>query len=77
MAIQATISGITGQTPFDIYVCQPNGSSCFYINTITSGQIPYIFDIPQPYDTGNSYMIKAIDSNNCIITGVNSVSSGG
>ena len=73
MAIQATINNITGQTPFDIYVCQPTGDSCFYINTITALELPYVFDIPEPYNTGTSYMIKAIDFNNCSITGVSNV----
>jgi len=73
MAIQATISNITGQTPFDIYVCQPSGDSCFYINTITNVELPYVFDIPEPYNTGTSYMIKAVDYNNCLITGVTTV----
>ena len=73
MAIQATINGISGQTPFDIYVCQPDGSFCFYVNTITSSEIPYIFDIPEPYNVGTSYMLKAVDLNNCVITGVTSV----
>lgn len=74
MAIQVTISDITGQTPFDIYICQPSGNSCFYINTITSiSEFPYIFDIPEPYNTGTSYMLKAVDFNNCIITGVTNV----
>jgi hypothetical protein len=73
MAIQATINNITGQTPFDIYVCQPNGDFCFYINTITNSELPYVFDIPEPYNLGSSYMLKAIDFNNCIITGVTSV----
>lgn len=73
MAIRATINNITGQTPFDIYVCQPSGDFCFYIDTITSGEIPYVFDIPAPYNVGTSYMLKAIDYNNCIITGVTTV----
>lgn len=74
MAIQVTITNITGQTPFDIYVCQPTGDSCFYINTIASSELPYIFDIPKPYNLGTSYMVKAVDYNNCSITGVTSVS---
>jgi len=69
MAIKVTISNITGATPYDIYICQPDGTSCFYINTIGSMQLPYEFDIPTPYNTGTSYMLKAIDNNNCIITG--------
>ena len=68
MAVQVTINGITGSSPFDIYVCQPNGSGCFYINTVNSTS--YQFDIPEPYDTGLAYMLKIIDSQNCIISGV-------
>lgn len=68
MAVQVTISDISGTTPYDIYICQPNGSSCFYINTINS--TPYVFDIPEPYDTGLAYMLKVVDGQNCIITGV-------
>ena len=68
MAVQVTINGITGQSPFDVYICQPNGSGCFYINTISSTS--YQFDIPEPYDTGLAYMLKVIDSQNCIISGV-------
>lgn len=73
MAIQATITNITGQSPFDIYVCQPSGNSCFYIDTISSSELPYIFDIPEPNNVGTSYMMKVIDNNNCVITGVTTV----
>ena len=73
MAIKVTISNITGATPYDIYICQPDGTSCFYINTITSSGLPYQFDIPVPYDTATQYMLKAIDNNNCVITGTTTV----
>jgi hypothetical protein len=39
--------------------------------TITS--VPYTFTIPQPYNTSTSYMLKLIDDNGCIITGVQNV----
>jgi len=71
MAVQVTINSITGQSPFDIYICQSNGTGCFYISTITS--TPYVFDIPEPYNNSASYQLKVIDSNNCTITGVESV----
>lgn len=73
MGIEVTINGITGQSPYDVYVCQPNGSGCFYISTITT--LPYVFEIPEPYNSSSSYMIKAIDSNNCIISGTSVVST--
>jgi hypothetical protein len=71
MAVQVTISGITGQSPYDVYICQSNGSGCFYVSTITT--TPYVFDIPSPYDTSSSYLLKVIDANNCTISGVEDV----
>jgi hypothetical protein len=71
MAIQVTINGITGSSPYDIYICQSGGTGCFYITTIAS--TPYVFDIPEPYNTSSSYMVKVIDSGGCVITGVESV----
>jgi hypothetical protein len=74
MGVQVTINNITGQTPYDIYVCQVDGSGCFYISTIGS-TFPYVFDIPSPYDVSPNYMVKAIDANNCIISGTSTVIS--
>ena len=67
MAVQVTINGITGQSPYDVYICQSNGTGCFYIST--TSVIPYVFDIPAPYNNSAAYMLKVIDSNNCIISG--------
>jgi hypothetical protein len=73
MAVQVTINDITGQTPYNVYICQNTGAGCFYISTITNSSLPYIFNIPQPYDTASSYMLKVVDANNCIISGVTTV----
>lgn len=73
MTTQVTINSITGQSPYDVYICQPDGTGCFYISTITS--TPYVFNIPVPYNTYNSYMLKIIDNRECVITGVQSVTS--
>jgi hypothetical protein len=43
MAVQVTINSITGQSPYDVYICQNTGSGCFYMATIES--TPYIFII--------------------------------
>lgn len=71
MAIQVTVSGITGTSPYDIYICQSGGTGCFYITgtTVTS----FNFDIPPPYDNQSKYMLKVVDGVGCIITGVTSV----
>ena len=71
MAVQVTISSITGQSPYDVYICQSNGSGCFYISTITT--TPYVFDIPAPYDTSSSSLLKVVDANNCTISGIENV----
>jgi hypothetical protein len=71
MGLEVTINGITGTSPFDLYICQPNGSGCFYISTISSNS--YNFIIPPPYDTGLAYMLKVVDAQNCIISGVTSI----
>jgi hypothetical protein len=71
MALQVTINNITGVTPYDIYICQGDGTSCFYMTTIST--VPYIFDIPSPYDSSTQYMLKVIDRNGCIITGIEDV----
>ena len=73
MAVQLTIDSITGQSPYDIYICQTGGTSCFYMTTISS--VPYVFDIPAPYNTSSAYMLKIIDNNQCIITGIQSVTT--
>lgn len=71
MAIQVTINSITGQSPYDVYICQSNGTGCFYIST--TSVIPYVFDIPAPNNSSTSYMLKVIDNNNCIISGTSIV----
>ena len=71
MVIQVSIYTITGQSPYDVYICQSGGTNCFYITTISS--TPYIFDIPAPYNTSSSYMLKIIDTNNCTISGTTAV----
>jgi hypothetical protein len=71
MAVQVTITNITGSSPYDIFVCQPDGSSCFYITTTPT--VPYVFNIPAPYNTSLSYMLKIIDNQNCIISGITTV----
>jgi hypothetical protein len=37
--------------------------------------VPYVFDIPSPYDSSTQYMLKVIDNNGCVITGIEDVVS--
>jgi hypothetical protein len=72
MSVEVNINGITGQSPYNIYICQSGGTDCFFIDTITT--TTYQFLIPSPYDTSPAYMLKIIDANNCIISGQTLVS---
>lgn len=65
MTVDVTINNITGQTPFDIYICDSGATTCIYVNTISS--TPYIFTIPSSFSNLESYGLKIVDNNNCII----------
>jgi hypothetical protein len=39
----------------------------------TISTVPYVFDIPSPYDSSTQYMLKVIDNNGCVITGIEDV----
>lgn len=65
MIIQVTINNITGQTPYDVYVCDSGTTTCIYVDTINS--TPYTFDVPQAFSNLNSYAVKIVDNNNCLI----------
>jgi hypothetical protein len=71
MSLEVRIYGITGKSPFDVYICEGNGQNCLYINRITENS--YNFTIPKPYDLLDVYLLKIIDANKFIITGVQTV----
>lgn len=66
MAQEIQINNITGNTPFNIYLCDGLLSGCTYIVTINT--FPYILEIPAPYSGYTDYCIKVIDNNDCEIT---------
>lgn len=74
MGVAVNINFISGLTePYNIYVCQPDGTSCFYMVTILDDQLPYNFNIPDPYNVSSSYMVKIIDNNGNTLTGISNV----
>jgi len=60
------IDSITGVSPFNIYVCQPDGNECFFIET--TNDTDFRFSVPPPYNLQDSYMIKIIDARNFVFT---------
>lgn len=73
MSLNVNISAITGTSPYDIYICDVSGVDCYYVDTISN--VPYYFQIYSPFDNFDAYLLKIIDSNDCIISGITYVIS--
>jgi len=71
MGLTVNINSITGISPYDVYICQSDGTGCIYINQITT--TPYSFEIPSPYDNSLAYMLKIIDGEGCQITEIKEI----
>ena len=69
MPTEITITSISGATPFDVYICDDPITTCVYMATITSGDLPnYTFDIPDVMSSMSSYTLKVTDNVGCITT---------
>ena len=71
MGLTVNISSVSGVTPYQVFLCQPDGTGCIYIDE--TSVIPFQFNIPAPYDQSVSYMVKIIDGEGCTITNVASL----
>ena len=68
MPTNITISGLGGASPFDVYVCDQTITTCIYVSTITPTSLPYVFEIPTVYSSLTDFVVKIVDSNDCIKT---------
>jgi hypothetical protein len=68
MPTNITISGLGGTSPFDVYVCDQTMATCIYVSTITPVSLPYVFEIPSVYSSLTDFVVKIVDSNDCIKT---------
>jgi hypothetical protein len=67
MPIDITINNISGSTPFDVYVCDTGMTSCVYVSTINSVDLPYTFEVPIIYANSTGFNLRVIDDNECQI----------
>jgi len=67
MATDITITGLGGVSPFDLYVCNTGQTYCVYSATITSGDLPYTFEVPIPFLNSEGVNLRIIDDNDCQI----------
>lgn len=58
---------MNGASPFDVYTCDTGYTTCVYVATITSGEIPYQFVVPSIQQSMNPIGLKVIDNTGCII----------
>jgi hypothetical protein len=68
MGTNITITSITGISPYDVYVCDTGYTTCIYVSTINSGNLPYSFMIPSIFSSLTDFVVKVIDDNDCVIT---------
>ena len=68
MPTNITINNVTGAQPFNIYVCDSPITTCIYVSTINTVDIPYSFDIPLIYSSLTEFIVKVVDNNDCIVT---------
>lgn len=61
------INSLSGASPFDVYTCDTGYTTCVYVATITSGEIPYQFLVPSIQQSMNPIGLKVIDNTGCII----------
>jgi hypothetical protein len=67
MPVNVIISGVTGQSPYNVYICDENVINCTWVSQITSGQIPYSFELPFFYQSTSDFAVKLIESNGCSV----------
>lgn len=65
MPTDITIIDITGQTPYDVYLCDDPITTCVYIDTITTGDIPYTFSVPVIFQSLSTLNLKVVDDDDC------------
>lgn len=60
-----TITGLSGTSPYDIYICDVSNTLCLFITGLTISPPTYSFNVPYPLNTTGSLLIKIIDGNGC------------
>lgn len=64
MLVQITGS-TSAQTPFDVFLCDPTNTSCFYVSGLTN-LTPIVSFETQNYFPNEDYLyLKIIDTNGC------------
>jgi hypothetical protein len=65
MSKYVEITSVTGSSPYNIYICDVDLINCTWISTITSGNLPYSFELPFIFSNYPNFAVKVVDSFNC------------
>lgn len=65
MIYSIDITGSTGVSPYDIYVCDITNTYCYLVSGSTSIPPTFSFIVPSPLFGVNSLLVKIVDSNGC------------
>jgi len=65
MANIIQINSISGNSPYDIYVCDITLTYCYLVSGSTIITTPYQFVVPSPLDNVTSLILKIVDSLGC------------
>jgi hypothetical protein len=65
MPSQVTVYNMGVSEPAELYLCLSGTNICYYINQITSSQLPYTFQVPVPLDNLVYYCVKLVDNDGC------------
>ena len=67
MPTQIEITNLGGSSPFDVFTCDTGYTTCVYVSTITSSQLPYQFQLPFIQEGMNPIGLRVVDNTGCII----------
>lgn len=71
------ITGVTsGQSPYDIFLCDSGGTGCFFISGNTNIPPSIVFDTENYFPNVEKLLLKIVDTNGCIFQEIQDCTSG-
>lgn len=71
------ITGTTGgQSPYDVFLCNTGGTSCFYVSGNTNIPPSIIIDTENYFPTEETLLLRLIDTNGCVFDEIQDCTSG-
>ena len=65
MPTNIVISGITGQSPFNVFICDDQLTNCSWVSSFSS--VPFSFNLPVIYINESDFAVKITDNNGCSV----------